>query len=507
MKGENIPAVSMIGIREFILTYSCNSIVLSSGIPFYGRLHQEKSPTMKSFILTGALAFFGFCAWASPDPRLLHAYRQDKAGWIFVHLEGSPEAIGYQHGYLLANEIDDALHMMSYFLQHSTGKDWNWYRNAAKTLFWSKIDREYQEEIRGIVEGLQARGKHYDVTDIVALNGMEELSGYYLPMLQAKLNPALANNRAPGNCSAFIATGSYTKDGKIVMGHNAWVDYIMGERWNVVADIVPRKGHRIFMDIFPGFIDSGDDFAENSAGILITETTITQFKGFDVKGIPEFVRARKAEQYSNSIDDFVRIMVTGNNGGYANDWLVGDTKTNEIARLELGLKDHRVWRTKDGAYIGSNFPSDPRLRKEETTFNPNDPGNSPNSRKVCWESLMEEYKGRIDANVGKLMEGNSFNFRTGKTEENRCVIAGRTDTDPHGSPEWNWGPYYPGGTVQGKVTTSVLAGKMEFWAHMGNPSGQDFLAAPFFAKHPEYNWQAKYLHDMKARPWTLFAAK
>jgi len=29
----------------------------------------------------------------------------------------------------------------------------------------------------------------------------------------------------------------------------------------------------------------------------------------------------------------------GNNGGYANDWLIGDTKKNEIASLELGLRN------------------------------------------------------------------------------------------------------------------------------------------------------------------------
>ena len=33
-------------------------------------------------------------------------------------------------------------------------------------------------------------------------------------------------------------------------------------------------------------------------------------------------------------------MLDGNNGGYANDWLIGDNKTGEIALLELGLKNH-----------------------------------------------------------------------------------------------------------------------------------------------------------------------
>jgi hypothetical protein len=42
---------------------------------------------------------------------------------------------------------------------------------------------------------------------------------------------------------------------------------------------------------------------------------------------------------------------------------------------------------------------------------------------------------------------------------------------------------------------------------MGHPSGDDFLAKPYFAKHPEYKWMSPYLRDMKAYPWTLFSAK
>jgi hypothetical protein len=460
--------------------------------------------------LLTALTLTITCYCQQQNPRLANASRFDKNGWIYVHLEGSPRDIGYQHGYLLAGEIDDLIKGFKVTLPHLSGKDWAFYRAAVGKLgFWDKIDKEYQEEITGITEGMKDKGKHYDVTDLVVLNANIELSQYYVPMLEEKAHPGstAANNKAPGNCSGFVATGSYTADGKIAIGHNNWTDYMGGERWNIVADIVPQTGNHFIMDCMPGLIHSGDDFVVSSSGILITETTITGFKGFDVKGVPEFVRARKAAQYSNSIDDFVAIMTAGNNGGYANDWLVGDTKTNEIARLELGLKDHRVWRTSDGIYVGSNFPLDEKLIKDETTFDPNDSTTSPNSRRRRWEALTTQYKGKIDAETGKTIEGDSYSELTKAREASRCVIAGRVDTDPKGCPEWSWPPYFPGGTVQAKITTSDLAKDMKFWAHMGNPNGDDFLAAPFFAAHPEYQWEERYLHDMKAYPWTLFEAK
>ena len=445
--------------------------------------------------------------YSSNDVRLGKAFREDKNGWIYIHLEGKPSDIGYQHGYLLAPEIDDAIKMFRQFVEGSTKKNWDFYREAAARMFWPKLEKEYQEEIEGIVDGLRARGYSYDKIDITALNGETELAGYYLPALLDKQKPGTGDNKAPGKCSAFIATGSYTEDGKIVMAHNAWVDYVVGERWNVVADIVPEHGHRIMMDSFPGFIDSGDDFVINDAGILYTETTITQFKGFDENGTPEFMRARKAAQYANSIDDFVNIMVTNNNGAYANSWLIGDIKTNEIAKLDLGLKHHHLWRTRDGVYVGSNFASDKEILDDETTFDVHNKDNSPNARKIRWEELVNQNKGKIDANLTKLFEADHIDANLGKSADNRCVICGHVDEDPLGSPEWDWPPYYPGGTVQGKVTTTALAKTLEFWARMGHPCGADFIASTFLAKHPEYKWMSPYLKDMKSYPWTLFEAK
>src|SRR5450432_872466 len=373
---------------------------------------------------------------SKPD-RLAKASRENKNGWVYVHLEGSPSDIGYQHGYLLSNEIDTTLQMMGYFLEHETKKDWAFYRQCAHNFLWDKLDREYKDEINGIAEGLHAKQKNYDSLDITALNAMEELAYYYVPQLMDKEKAGSGDNKAPGNCSAFIATGSYTKDGKIVMGHNNWTPYIVGQHWNVIADIVPLKGNHILMDCMPGFIHSGDDFLITGNGILITETTITQFKGFDSSAIPEFVRARKAAQYSNSIDDVIKIFTTGNNGGYANDWLIGDTKTNEVARLELGLKDYRVWRSKDTAIIGSNFPSDPKLIKEETTFKVDDKTSSPNARKVRPLQLIDQFKGKLDVETGKKIEGDRYDALQKKEASNKCVISGHVDEDANGCREWD----------------------------------------------------------------------
>src|SRR5439155_22753592 len=247
------------------------------------------------------------------------------------------------------------------------------------------------------------RGMKLELLDVVAMNAWLEMNPYYVKWYE-KQHPAVSQNRAmaPGErCSAFVATGSYTKDGRVVIGHNAWTGYLDGERWTMIFDIAPAAGYRFLMDGFPGLIHSRDDFGVNAAGIMITETTITRFHGWNPDGIPEFVRARKAMQYSSSIDDFVKWMSEGNNGGYANTWLVADRKSNEIASLELGLKNVTLRRTKDSYFAGSNFRVNEKLGAEETEFDTKDMGASANARRVRWGQLMEENKGKIDVAAGQ----------------------------------------------------------------------------------------------------------
>jgi hypothetical protein len=441
------------------------------------------------------------------DARLSGAYRFNRAGWIYVHLQGSPEEIGYQHGYLLAPEIKDAFEVVKLMDTHSTHRGWDFFRQAAREMLWPKIDPEYQQELQGIVEGLKARGVSMDLDDVVALNAFEELPDYYVPWYDSQHKVANAPHLvSPGNCSAFVATGSWTRDGKIVMAHNAWTSYLDGERWRIIFDIVPTHGYRMFMDGFPGVITSDDDFGVNSAGLMVTETTITQFSGWNPNGIPEFERSRKAMQYANSIDDYVRIMVTGNNGGYANDWLLGDRKTGEIAQFELGLKNHRVWRTKDGYFVGSNFSSDPKVIAEETDFDPKNPASSPNARRTRWEELMKEYKGRIDVALAQKFMGDHYDAYLKREMADEHTLCGHADLSPRGVPEWEWPPYYPGGAVQGKATDSTMTKAMSFVARMGHPCGEDFHAKAFLAVHPEFDWQAPLLRDMIAGPWTRFRA-
>jgi hypothetical protein len=466
---------------------------------------------MRRISIFCALLFLGLAfTLISRDPprdtRLEKASRApEHNGWIQVHLEGAPGEIGFQHGYLLAPEIRDTFATVRTEITHEEKKDWDFFRKVAQDVYWPHVEQEYRDELNGIVDGLKARDVKLDIWDLVALNAWLEL-GYYDKWYDRSKGGKPSNPSTPDHCSAFAATGSYTKDGGVVIGHNNWTTYATGERWNIIFDIVPACGYRVLMDGMAGLIHSGDDFGLNSAGIIITETTISEFDSFDPNGIPEFVRARKAMQYANTIDDFAQIMREGNNGGIANNWLVADRKNNEVASLELGLKNTPLLRTKNGFFVGSNFAADPKLTKEETKFDPTDMTKSENARHARWLALMERYKGKIDVSLGQKFLADHVDSTDGKVAPSERTLCGHVDLSPRGMPTWQ-GPYAPAGAVQNKVTDGAGAARMSMTAALGHACGLNFKAAELLARHPEFEWSRSILRDMNARGWTRFTVK
>jgi hypothetical protein len=271
-----------------------------------------------SLFLTTTLAYSQKNEQLSLDQKgwISKANRHEKNGWTYLHIEGGPLERGFQHGYLMADEIQEAIRVLSKKWYYQTAIDWNWIVQQGAGILTPKVEAENLTEIDGIVEGMKMRGITTSRDEMVALNGYIELMSNWWPTVKDSIQSgSFVYPRE--SCSAFIATGSMTADGRIVLGHNT-MDGYQNPSCNLILDIVPERGHRILMQSISGFIHSETDFFITDAGLVGSETTIGGFFPFDPNGEPEFSRMRHATQYASTIDEWCEMMKKNNNGGYAN---------------------------------------------------------------------------------------------------------------------------------------------------------------------------------------------
>ena len=118
---------------------------------------------------------------------------------------------------------------------------------------------------------------------------------------------------------------------------------------------------------------------------------------------------------------------------------------------------------------------------------------------------MAQYKGKIDATVGRRFEADHYDVVRKRWAGSGETLCGHVEVESPGLPEWDWGKFYRGGTVNAKVTDSRLAEQMTLWASVGHPCGAYFSEKVFLSRHREYGWQRNIAGDMQGGPWTLFS--
>jgi len=419
-------------------------------------------------------------------------------GWIVVSLRGDPYRVGFQNGFLTAQSDD-------YSIRALLGARHTAYRTRSRRVArvaWARIPGEYRLELRGITAGLHAAGYGRDTLwDVVAANDWADQPCYQRLLRRsagaaagaaaspAAQQAALRRKGLKGGCSAFIASGTATADGMPVMGHNTWAEYQYAFQNNVLFYVHPRHGYAFCYQSAGGQIWSGEDWYENSAGLLLTETTLMDTT-YRPQGLPVFVRAREAAQYARTVQQCIAILRMRNNGAYSNEWLMGDS-TGTIASLQLGCRRYDLHVTRDGFFGSSNFDWGSHTRSEEGDLaDPYKPAVVDYARYLRWQQLAAQYDGTIDAAVGRAMESDTYDSYLGEQHADARSICGEPEHDTPGLLPWDLWVYKGWGAMDGKVATESMAtGGLQVWACWGHPSGDTLDAAAWLRDHPM--WRQK----------------
>jgi hypothetical protein len=440
-------------------------------------------------------------------------------GWLYVSIKGDAEERGYAYGKLIFKEMKKVQDVLNFIIYNDFGVKWSYFIDISNKYYKQKIQEKYPEfykEMLGFSKGCSEAGTIMSVDEVVAWNNYFTLTESWwgnMPEEETialkgaiKSNSGSKEGGSPDRCSAFIANGDWTADGKIVVAHNNFSNFVDGQLARVVLDLKPLKGNRMIMLGFPGWIWSGTDFFVTSRGIIGTETTIGGFISYE-NNIPISCRIRQAMQYGNNLDDYVKILLDGNSGDYANSWLFGDTNTNEILRLELGLKYHNVERTKNGYFIGFNAPYDPRIRNLEcvnTGFD--DIRRHQGARRVRLGDLMDTNKGKLNIEIAQQIISDHYDVYLKKENpcSRTCCSHYELDAREYMSDPSRPKPYQPRGALDGNVCDTTMAKAMSFSLRWGNSCGIPFDKNKFCDEHKEWAYLRPYLEDRLEQPWTTF---
>ena len=464
--------------------------------------------------------------------KVKNGFKYKKNGWTYISIKGEPYERGLAHGTLLKEEIKKCLTTMEWTLYDSHGLKMDFFKEISNFFFKKTIEENFPEffkELRGI-----ATGAKVDLEELILWNNIASLD-YALPKLSLYLDemPHLKEkyghlletlpsggqmeggstllNKTKGSkdkCSAFMALGDYTSDGKICCAHNSFDNFIDGQNFNIVFYIKPNKGHRMLFQGAPGYISSQTDFFINSKGFIGTETTMGGFNAYK-HGDPIICRIRNCMQYANTLDDYVAFLKKENSGDYANSWLIGDTKHNEIMRIELGLEYVNVERKKNGYFIGFNAPYDARIRNLECVNSGfDDIRRHQGARKVRLEELMDKNKGKINIQIAQAIIADHYDVYLKKINLCSRTVCSHYELDDRAfmSQSDRPLPYQPRGAVDGCVADTESCKKMAFYGRWGSSCGTPFVVKDFIEKNMQWKRYAPYLVDRPSQPWTYFIA-
>ena len=458
------------------------------------------------------------------------SYKIEKNGWVFVHIEGKPYERGVEYGKLVADQLKICIDTTKFYCLFDYGQDWDFFVESAKEIYKKPIQDNYPElydEMRGIADGCKKAGFETSLDEIIAWNSVLVIFDYWWPNAQEnkviipstlKKHVRSGGSRtvnidgAPGRCSAFIAVGNdYTKDGKIVLAHNTFENFVSGQYCNYIVSIKPENGSEIIMQTQPGFIWSGTDFfvsknEKKGTNFIGSETTIGGFLPYEL-GNPVFCRIRKGMQYAEKLEDFETFLLDGNTGGYANSWIFGDIKENKIMRIELGLKYHNTEYKTNGYFIGFNGSYDARIRNLECRAQGYlDIRRHQGARHVRLEQLIEKYKGKLDIHTAKIILSDHYDVYLKKINPCSRTVDSHYELDDRAfmSQSDRPKPFQPRGAMDGKCVDSHTASKGGFYAKWGSSSNIPFYKEPFLKKNPIWNYLKDYLLDRPNQEWTLF---
>jgi|GEM_PF-451329 len=231
-----------------------------------------------------------------------------------IKLEGSPYEIGYQHGELLADEVEDLIVLMyeeALEFEEETlprrllGK---LYMRRAALSFFDQIPERFRQELQGVADGADL-----PLYDILLINVYDELFNLV-------------------GCTNLAVWGESSYNNELLMGRN--LDYyypeVMYDR-QILTYYIPEEGSQFLAADFPGYI--GVLTGLNQQGLALGSLT-AQAKETSLDGVPTGILYRMIMESAASLDD-AEDMLKENSRTIGNNLLVAADYSQKASVMEI----------------------------------------------------------------------------------------------------------------------------------------------------------------------------
>ncbi len=271
-------------------------------------------------------------------------------GYLVLHVAGTPEQMGEQHGRLLRKEIRKACKALI----------GDMYLGAShkRLIDGTKVMEQHQPpEFRRELKAL-AKAAGIDYWDCVAMQlfGDVDRGQPFRWYLQDDQDNGLKDlDDGDGmRCTSFAVFGKATKTGELIAGRNLdFYDAGVGKYGAILMHAAPDKGHRFLTVTWCGIINGWT--LMNDKGIVTSNNTAYGggADGDSLKGISTCFMLRKVAQYAATVQEGIAIVRKGPRACGTNMLIAGGNPPDAVM-VEFDHKAIAVRRATNGAVFAAN---------------------------------------------------------------------------------------------------------------------------------------------------------
>ena len=256
-------------------------------------------------------------------------------GYLVLHVEGTPEQMGEQHGRLLRDQI----------------------RKACRALIHDSYPGEAYDRL---IEGTREMEKHQPdafrrelraLADAAGIDYWDSVAMQLFGDVDRGLRPAWSATDGGMWCTSYAVFGPATKTGELIVGRNMdFYDAGVGEYGAILMHVTPDEGRPFVTVTWAGIINGWT--LMNDRGLVTANNSA--FGGANsLRGISTCFLLRKVAQFAADVEQGVEIVRRGPRACGTN-MLIAGPRTPAAAIVEFDHEQVAVRRARDGYVLAAN---------------------------------------------------------------------------------------------------------------------------------------------------------